>query len=120
MKFELPTQPQRAAAARYVGTIAGTAASVAAVMGVLTPDQSAAFVGDVKAIIDDLGHLFGDISKLVILIIPIATLWLAKIGYNSASPKSQIASVQAMPQAQVTVTDPKLAEGVPGVQVVSK
>ena len=117
MTIALPTKSQIATAGRYAGTIAGTAASVAAVMGVLTPDQSAAFVADVKAIIDDLGQLFGDVSKLIILVIPIATLYLAKIGYSSASPKSQIASVQAMPHAQVTVSDPKLAQGIPGVQV---
>ena len=117
MTIALPTKSQIATAGRYAGTIAGTAASVAAVMGVLTPDQSAAFVADVKAIIDDLGQLFGDVSKLVILVIPIATLYLAKIGYSSASPKKQIAAVQAMPEAQVTVSDPKLAQGIPGVQV---
>ena len=117
MTIALPTKSQIATAGRYAGTIAGTAASVAAVMGVLTPDQSAAFVADVKAIIDDLGQLFGDVSKLVILVIPIATLYLAKIGYSLASPKKQIAAVQAMPEAQVTVSDPKLAQGIPGVQV---
>lgn len=35
----------------------------------------------------------------------------------SASLKSQIAAVQASPEAQVTVNDPKLATGIPGVKV---
>ena len=117
MSLELPTKSQLAAAGRYAGTIAGTAASVAAIMGVLTPDQSAAFVADVKAVIDDLGRLFGDVSKLAILVVPIATLYLAKIGYSSASPKKQIAAVESLDNAHVTVTDPKLAEGIPGVEV---
>lgn len=126
-KFPLPTKAQLATAARYAGAAAGTAASVGAVLGVLTPDQSAAIVADVKAIIDDMTNLFGDVSKLVLLVMPIAVLWLGKIGYNSASPASQtaaavaadpktmIAAVQAIPQAQVTVTDPALAS--PGVRV---
>jgi hypothetical protein len=118
-KYALPTKAQLTTVARYVGTIAGTTASVGAVLGVLTPDQSAAMVADVHAVIDDLGQLFGDVTKLVLLVLPIATVWLAKIGYTSASPKSQIASVQALPAAQVNVTDPKLAEGIPGVKVVA-
>jgi ethanolamine utilization microcompartment shell protein EutL len=116
-KFPMPTKGQLAAAGRYAGAAAGTAATVGAVLGVLTPEQSAAFVADVKAVIDDMANLFGDVSKLVLLVMPIATVWLAKIGYNSASPKAQIASVQAMPQAQVVVSDPKLAEGIPGVKI---
>ena len=40
--------------------------------------------------------------------------WRATV---TASLKSQIASVQASPKAQVTVSDPKLAAGIPGVQV---
>jgi hypothetical protein len=116
-KFPWPTKAQLGTVARYAGSAVGTAATVGAVLGVLTPEQSAALVADVKAVIDDLTNLFGDVSKLVLLVLPIATVWIAKIGYSSASPKSQIASVQALPQAQVTVSDPKLAEGIPGVQV---
>lgn len=115
----MPTQAQINAALRYAGTAVGTIASFAAMLGFLTADQSTALVADVKAVIDDLGQLFGDVSKLVLFLIPIATVWLAKIGYSSASPKSQVASVEAMPTAHVTTTDPKLAEGIPGVQVVS-
>lgn len=113
----LPTKAQWLAAARYAGTSIGTIGSAAALFGVLSQDQSATFVADLHAIVDDLVQLFGDVSKFALFIIPIATVWLAKIGFNSASPKSQIASVQALPAAQVTVSDPKLAEGIPGVQV---
>lgn len=47
----------------------------------------------------------------------VASRRIAKIGYSAASPKRQIAAVQALPDAQVVVTDPTLAEGIPGVQV---
>lgn len=117
--MKAPTQAQFAAALRYAGTAAGTLATLGALVGVLSQEQSAALVATVHAIIDDLTHLFGDVSKLVLLLLPVATFWFAKMGWNSASTKSQIASVQALPQAQVTVTDPKLAEGVPGVKVVN-
>lgn len=112
-----PTKAQVAAAARYAGTSIGTLGSAAALFGVMSQDQSATFVADLHAIVEDLVQLFGDLSKFALFIIPIATVWLAKIGFSSASPKNQIASVQALPQAQVVVTDPKLAEGIPGVKV---
>ena len=140
-KFPMPTRDQIASIGRGAGVAAGAAATVATVLGVMTPEQSAAFVADVHAVIDDLTNLFGDLSKLVLLVFPIASFWLAKIGYHAASPSSQVASVQALtpkalttavqavaprelvaatqalPAAQVTVTDPALAS--PGVKVAS-
>lgn len=130
--MNLPTQAQVYAGLRYAGTAAGTLGSAAALFGVMSQDQSATFVADLHAIIDDLVQLFGDVSKFALFIIPIATVWLAKVGYSSASPQNQVAqalkaepktlvaAVQSLPQAQVTVSDPKLAEGIPGVQVTPK
>jgi hypothetical protein len=112
-----PTNAQFAAALRYAGTAAGTIATVGAALGVLTPDQSAALIADMHAVLDDISQLVGDLWKLALLLLPVATFYLAKMGWNSASPKSQIASVQALPQAQVIVTDPELARDIPGVKV---
>ena len=110
-----PSSTQIYAALRYAGTSLGTIGSIAAFIGVLTPDESTTFVADMHLIIDDLVQLFGDVSKFALFLIPIATVWLAKIGFNSVSPKKLIATVQAMPEAQVIVTDPKLAS--PGVEI---
>ena len=115
--MNLPTQAQVYAALRYIGTSAGTVGSIVVLVGLLPQDQSAALVASFQQVVNDLVQLFGDTWKFVLLAIPVVTVWLAKIGYSSASPKSQIAAVQALPQAQVTVTDPKLAEGIPGVKV---
>ena len=139
-----PTQAQVYAGLRYAGTAAGTIGTIAALAGVTDQQTMQNIVAAFHAVIIDLTNLFGDASKLVILVIPVATFWLAKIGYSSASPQAQVASVQAlapkeltaavqatapkelvaavqaMPTAQVTVTDPKLAEGIPGVTVAPK
>lgn len=117
--MKMPTQAQVYAGLRYAGTAAGTIGTIAALVGVTNQETSQSIVASLQAVINDLTQLFGDTSKLVLLVIPVATIWLGKIGYNSSSPKSQIASVQALPQAQVTVTDPKLAEGIPGVTVMT-
>ena len=115
--MQRPTQAQVNAALRYAGTAAGTVGSIAALAGVVDQETAQNIVASFQVVVKDLTQLLGDSSKFALLILPIATVYLAKIGYSSASPKSQIASVQAMPEAQVTVTDPKLAEGIPGVQV---
>ena len=116
----LPTQAQINAALRYVGTSVGTIGSIAALVGVLSPDQSATFVADLQAIVADLKQLFGDSVKFAFFIIPIATVWFAKVGFSSASPKAQTAAVQANDTTQVLTTDPKLAQEVPGVKLVDK
>ena len=118
--MSMPTLAQIQAALRYAGTTIGTIGSIAALVGVLSPDQSATFVADLHAIVDDLAQLFGDTAKFALFIIPIATLWLAKIGYSSAGPFKQAAAVQAGPTEQVLTTDPKLAQAVPGVKLVDK
>lgn len=118
--MNLPTQAQIQAALRYAGTTIGTIGSIAALVGVLSPEQSATFVSDLHAIIDDLVQLFGDTSKFALFIIPIATLYLAKVGYSSAGPTKQAASVQAGDTTQVLTTDPKLSQAVPGVKLVDK
>jgi hypothetical protein len=120
MTMALPTQNQIYTALRYAGTAVGTIGSIAALASVMSADQAATFVADLRAIVTDLTQLFGDTVKFALFIIPIATLWLAKIGWNSASPVKQAAAVQAAPTTQVLTTDPKLAQAVPGVKLVDK
>ncbi len=117
--MNLPSQDQIYSALRSVGITAGTIGTLAAAFGVMTPDQAAAFATDVQALVKDLTATFGDLSKLVLLLLPIITVLLAHWGIKAASIKSQIACVEAHPAAHVITTDPKLAAGIPGVQVVN-
>lgn len=114
------TQAEVSAGLRYAGVIAGTLFTTAAALGALSPDTSQQIVADIQAVCDDLQKLVGDVWKLSVLLAPVITYWLAHLGVRSATPKSQIAAVQALPEAQVTVTNPKLAEGIPGVTVEVK
>lgn len=118
--MKLPTLNQVYTALRYAGMSAGSIASLFVVLGVLSPDQSAGLVASFQQVVNDLIQLFGDTYKFALLAIPVLTLWLGKIGYTSASPAKQAAAVQALPTAQVTTTDPKLAAAVPGVTLVDK
>jgi hypothetical protein len=138
-KFPWPTSAQVYAALRYAGTAAGTVGTIAALAGIVDQQTAQNIVAAFQAVVKDLTQFLGDSSKLLFLVIPVATVWLGKIGYSSASPRSQVASVQALapkeltaavqavapkelvaatqalPTAQVTVSDPALAS--PGVKV---
>ena len=117
MTFQLPTQSQVNAGLRYAGTVAGTVGTIAALAGVVDQETAQNIVAAFQAVVRDLTQLLGDSSKLVLLVLPVATVWLAKIGYSSASPKKQIGAGESLNAAHVVVTDPKLAEGIPGVEV---
>jgi|HubBroStandDraft_1064217.scaffolds.fasta_scaffold23420_7 hypothetical protein len=115
-----PTQSQINAALRYAGTAAGAIGGFVAALGLLPPDSAHAIVTAAQKVLTDLQQLVGDAYVLAGLVFPIAVAVLGKMGWSSASTKSQIASVQALPSAQVVVSDPALAEGIPGVQVAQQ
>ena len=116
----MPTQAQLYASLRYAGVVAGTICTGAAAIGALDQETAASIVSGIHTLADDLQKTIGDAWKLAVLLAPIGTVWLARLGYAAASPKQQIAAVQALAAAQVVVTDPKLAEGIPGVKVKSR
>ena len=111
------TQSQIYTFLRYAGTWVATAGAVVVTIGIVPHDTATHIVDASQKLLDDLKQTVGDAYVLAGLLFPIIAGALARIGWKSASPKKQIAAVQALPEAQVTVTDPKLAEGIPGVQV---
>lgn len=141
--MNMPTQAQFNTALRYGGTAIGGVATMFTFIGVLPADTAHQIVDAFQKLMTDLQLVVGDLYVLAALIFPVVVGILAKLGWNSASnknqiasvkamspetlvaavqavsPKTLIASVQEMPAAQVTVTDPKLAEGISGVKVTN-
>jgi hypothetical protein len=120
MQLKLPSMSQVYAGLRYAGTAAGTLGTIGVLIGLLPQDQSAALVASFQQVVADIVQLFNDTTKFVLLAIPVGTLVIAKIGWNSASLAKQTAAVQALPTTQVSTTDPNLAAAVPGVKLVAK
>ena len=118
--MNMPTQSQINAGLRYAGTWVTAGGGALVMLGAIPPDKAHALVDALQGTLTDLQSLIGHFYIIASIVGPGLAFWLGKIGWNSASPKSQIASVQALPQAQVTVTDPKLAEGIPGVTVAQQ
>lgn len=118
MKIDI-SLPQVYAGLRYAGVSVGAVMSFLTVMNAISPDTAHQIVTAFQLVIDDLQKTIGDMSKLLVLVVPVVTIWLAKIGVSSASPVKQAAAVQASEKMQVATTDPEIAKAVPGVQLVA-
>jgi hypothetical protein len=102
-------------ALRYIGTGAGTLGTVAALLSIVDQQTAHNIVNALQKVTQDLIQLGGDATTLVYLVIPVVTVWLARIGVKSSSNKSAVARVQSLPSTQVLTTDKALAMAVPGV-----
>ncbi len=105
--MQLPTSAEVNAATRHVASFAAGAVAMFGLSSKISPDT-------IMALVNALGALANDAITVVGILTPIIAAYYAS---RSASPKAQVAAVQALPAAQVVVTDPKLAEGIPGVEV---
>ena len=139
--MNLPTTAQVNSALRYAGTAVSTIGAGAVLLGVLPADTAHAIVEASQKVLTDLQQLIGDAYVLAGLVFPVVIALITRLGWNAVSTKSQVAAVKAaspetlvaavnavdpktlvaavqdMDAANVTVTDPKLAEGIPGVKV---
>lgn len=108
--MKLPSELQLAAFGRHVVTYGSGFVSALVVTHMASPDQGQSATTAITQISQGVASVITGVTTLV----GIGSAVWATV---TASLKSQIAAVQAAPQAQVTVTDPKLAEGIPGVKV---
>ena len=108
--LQVPSQIQLEAFGRHVVSYAMGAITVLAFTHIVSPDQAQSATTAITQISQGVALIISGGGTLVAFA---SALWAT----ISASLRSQIASVQASPKAQVTVSDPKLAAGIPGVQV---
>jgi hypothetical protein len=115
-----PNQAQINTALRYGGTAVSAIGAGAVVLGALPADKAHAIVEQAQKVLTDLQNLVGDSAYLATLLFPVIIGALARIGWNSASKKSQVAAVEANGDTHVVTTNENLAKSVPGVEVVTK
>lgn len=119
--MQLPTSGQVNAGLRHLGTAGVTAATLLGALGVLNADQVTSVVASVHQVMDGLTQTFGGISKLVLVLGPVAALWLGKGAVAAASLHSQLKSIVSNPNVQVEgkiVVPAKVADAVPSDKVV--
>ena len=139
--MNLPTQAQIGAGIRYAGGYIATGGALIITFGLLPSGEAHGIVDASQKVLTDLQQLVGDSYLLVGLVAPVIMAAIARMGWNSASPAGQVASLkasspgqvaeavkdvdpktlvaatQSLSAAQVTVSDPALAS--PGVKVVA-
>lgn len=108
--MQMPSETQMVAFGRHIVSFSMGAVSVLALTHIASTDQAQSATNAITQISQGVGLIVSGGSTLIAIG---SAVWATV----SASIKSQIAAVQSHPEAQVTVTDPKLAAGIPGVQV---
>lgn len=109
--MNLPSSAQLAAFGRHVVSYGMGVVSCLAITHIASPDQAQSASNAIMQISQGVALIVSGVTTLAAFA---SAIWAS----GSASLKSQIASVQQAPQAQVLVTDPKLATA--GVKVVDK
>lgn len=105
-----PSAAQLEAVGRHVVTYAMGFVSALAVTHIASPDQAQSATNAITQISQGVALIISGGTTLVAFG---SAMWASV----TASLKSQIASVQASPNAQVTVSKPELATGIPGVKI---
>lgn len=78
---------------RYIGTSAATAFTVLAVLGQINPDQVKSLTDSMNDFTTGIGMAVGALSKMWIVLGPVAAIWLGKIGMSAASTKGLISGL---------------------------
>lgn len=121
--MSLPSQAQVYAALRYAGVITGVVVTGAATLGALPADTAAAIVTSAQKVISDTQTLIGDAWALAVLVAPVITVWLVKIGVSSASLTKQLKSITSNSDVQIEgqiKVPANVADAVPSDKVVAK
>ena len=108
--MNFPSLGQFTAFGRHIVSYGMGFVSALAVTHIASPDQAQSATNAISQISEGVGLI---VSGGTTLIAFASAVWATV----NAGLRSQIASVQSHPDAQVTVSDPKLAAGIPGVKV---
>jgi hypothetical protein len=125
---------------RYLGSNVAAGMAVLVVLGALTPDQSQTVVAAMHQIYGDFHDAVGAFAKIWVIVFPLVSVWIAKMGLNSSqvnalvtsllnkasgkTPEAEVAShaliaaTATLPQVQVVVTDKKTADAITSPSVV--
>lgn len=114
-------QNQVSAATRHLVTAGGTAVTILGALALLPADKVADAVTGLQMLGDHLQLVFGDLSKLWLILGPVLIGFAVKGATFAASLKGQLKSITSNPAVKVEgtiVTTPSVAAAVPSDKVV--
>jgi len=118
----LPSSGSVNAVLRHVGTASITAATVLGTIGILPSDKVQDVVNGLQHVASGLQEAFGGFSSLVVILGPVAVVWIAKAAAFAGSLRGQLTSVAANPEVRIEgriVAPAAVANAVPSDKVVS-
>lgn len=107
LKTTTESQNKLNAALRYAGTSAGTLFTVFGVLQFITPEQVAQLTQAVHDFNQSALSMYGALTKMWLILGPIAVIWLGKVGVQSSSIKGIMAKLFSI---AANSADPKAAE----------
>ena len=118
----LMTSDQVNAGLRHLGTASVTAVTILGGLGVLSSDQLSSVIDALHQVTGGLEQVFGGVSKLVLVLGPIAAIWFGKGAVTAASLRGQLRSITSNPKAEIRgeiVVPASVAAAVPSDKVVA-
>ena len=121
MPLTLPSTGQVNAALRHAGTAAGTAVTIATVMGLLPADDAAKVTDAFQHIAHGLEEAFGGFATVFAVVGPVAMGLFTKSAVAAASLKSQLHAVTSNSDVRIEgriLAPADVANAVPSDKVV--
>lgn len=94
------------AALRYGGSNAATLFTVMGVFSLLTPDQIVSLKAQIDVLQQSILTAYGALTKMWVILGPVAAIWLAKVGWNSSTVQAMTAKLLGIARS----ADPKATE----------
>lgn len=110
-----------AASRNYLSTLVG-ATGVVVALGVIDADTAKGVVDAAQQMMDGLGQVIGGAKKMYVLLLPAASIALAKYAGLSATLKNRLASITTDPKVKIEgqiVVPADVAAAIPSMKVVA-
>ena len=104
------------AALRYGGSNAATLFTVMGVFSLLTPDQIVSLKAQIDVLQQSILTAYGALTKMGVILGPVAAIWLAKVGWNSSTVKAMAGKLLGIAKSD---SDPKATEAQVAIATVA-
>jgi hypothetical protein len=84
---------------RYLGTSAATAFTIMGALSIVTPDQAQQLVAALHQLNDSIVSGYGALTKMWVILGPVAGVWLTRVGISSGTVQGLIANLLQKAQA---------------------
>lgn len=95
------------AALRYGGSNAAMLFTVMGVFSLLTPDQIVSLKAQIDVLQQSILTAYGALTKMGVILGPVAAIWLAKVGYSSSTVQAMASKLLGIAKNDA---DPKATE----------